>query len=147
MVLAGARSAPAHPGAALSRRLVSCRAKHYGAPAGSSREGDIQAGARASLRFGEAGLGLDVVGGRGCGGSPGAQRRIRIPAAVTQCCGHSPADQDLGLGCGQQLWLPCTAAVPPGLTFFSSEPPGQQGSVTCWGFDQWGKAIAIFDAF
>lgn len=64
---------------------------------------------------GRAGL---ACGGR-CGGSPGARSWVWIPAAVTQCCGQSPANQDLGLGSGQQLHLPCTAeaVVPPGLGF------------------------------
>lgn len=123
-VLAAAGSGPAHlvlKGTALSPRLVSPRAEpsisRHRAPAQQSREGDTPSGSGASPLLREVGLGWRVVGGGRRGGSPGAGCRIRIPAAVTQCCRQSPADQDLGLGCGQQLCLLCMAeaVVPPGL--------------------------------
>lgn len=82
-------------------------------------------------------------------GVPGkmASREGDIPAGACASLRLSPAEPDLGLGCGQQLCPQCMAAMPAGLIFFSSDPPGHLGSATCWGSDQWGKAIAFFEAF
>lgn len=92
---------------------------------------------------------LGWAGGR-CGGSPGALCwiRIHIPAVVTQCCGHSPADQGLGSSfafraqpglCCHQGW----GSLP---IFFSSEPSGEWGPVACCRSNQQGKA-ARFGSF
>lgn len=97
---------------------------------------------------------MDVAGGGRHGGSPGAQHQIRISAAaVTQCCGQSPADQDLGLGCGQQLCLQCVvvAEVPPGLgltpDFLFLRVPRSVGICDLLGIRSAGKSYCHFRCF
>lgn len=119
-MLAGAGSAPACPRGALSPGLVSPRAEHHlafqamglqlGHPGKvTSRLGLVPAA------FGGGRAGLCCVGRRRARGQPRCSAPGPDPAAVTQCCGQIPADQDLGLGCGWHLRLPCVAAVPAGL--------------------------------